>query len=1042
MKKRIFSIVTAVLMMCTVICYVSPVKTHAASQADALVDIAKSQLGVKERSSGSDDIKYNDWYYGRRVSNSYSGQYAWCAAFVSWCANQAGIPQSIIPKTAGTTNMKDLLIRQGGTAHLRTSGYHPVHGDIIFFGANAGTHVGIVDYTSGNTIYYIDGNNTQTNPHGVHYSSRTFSRTDVWGFVTPNYSGSSSPSARPTNPTIQTSQYWFDLQDTIEVTAHADGATSYFMSFYKDNHLLYQQGVSGGTFRIPASRHGQGKYSAYFSCSNGAGTVDTKWIDFSVVGAPAYSDVHVSKSIYGINDTVELWVDSICSKYSVIGIDNNTMGKRIITERTSNDHFRIAAKSLGYGRYSAYFSVANGSGSIDTKRVYFEITKPAKPTRPTAQTSQYWYDLKDTIEVTVHADGATNYYMSMFKDDKPIYQQGVNSGKFRLPASKHGKGRYSAYFSCSNSGGTIDTEWINFEVVGAPAYKGVHVSKSIYDLSDTVEIWVDSVCAKSSVISVFNSATGKKLLTEKTSNDKFKISAKRLGYGTYSAYFTVVNGSGSTDTKWINFEIAQPVSQIKPAKPANPVMSNNQNWYDLNETIKLSAHADGADSYYMSVFKDDKQIYGQKVSDGAFSFNASKYGVGKYSAYCSCTNSSGTVDTKWINFSVVGIPMCKEFTVSKVKYSLSDIIELSVDASYAKTVTLVVSDTSTGKRVLTKTIKGSNTTVPAKDLGAGSYQAYLTLTNGSGSTETGRAAFDVVKQSSEKATQNITGASQFEKTIDDVPFSLGAKAKGRLTYQSGNTKVVTVSSSGFVTIKGVGTADIIIKAAETDQYQSASKTVTIIVKDRPQNSDDSNGSMDDMGNDNDGDNDNDDEDLVLDEGLAIVGPSAFRKVYGAEPFYLNAAVSGSGKLYYETENSQVVHVDNNGLVTLNGTGKTWIVVTAVNEETGRETVKKVAITIVPERASITRVSALKNGKLKVVWGRDTKATGYQVVAARNSKFTTGKKTALISRSSTTSKTFTGLKKKANYYIKVRGYKQTNGTRLYGAYSRIVRMKVR
>lgn len=153
-----------------------------------LLDVAKSQLGIKERSSDSDDIKYNDWYYGRQVNNNGdSGKYAWCAVFVSWCAEQAGIDTSVIPRHYNTTSMKNLLLDNGGMLQLKGNGYKPVKGDIIFFGSNASQHIGIVDYTSGNTVYYIDGNNTQTNPHGVHYSSCSLSKGSLYGFVTPKY---------------------------------------------------------------------------------------------------------------------------------------------------------------------------------------------------------------------------------------------------------------------------------------------------------------------------------------------------------------------------------------------------------------------------------------------------------------------------------------------------------------------------------------------------------------------------------------------------------------------------------------------------------------------------------------------------------------------------------------------------------------------------------------------------------------------------------------------------------------------------------------
>ena len=157
------------------------------NQAAALVAKAKSQIGTKERSAGSDDIIYNDWYYRRRVNNN-SGFYPWCATFVSWCANEVGILDSVIPKENGTTRMKDKLIENRKEAlHLKGSGYHPVAGDIIFFGSNASQHVGIVEYSSGNTVYYIDGNNVSTTPHGVHASSCSLSYSNLYGFVTPNY---------------------------------------------------------------------------------------------------------------------------------------------------------------------------------------------------------------------------------------------------------------------------------------------------------------------------------------------------------------------------------------------------------------------------------------------------------------------------------------------------------------------------------------------------------------------------------------------------------------------------------------------------------------------------------------------------------------------------------------------------------------------------------------------------------------------------------------------------------------------------------------
>ena len=80
-----------------------------------------------------------------------------------------------------------------------------------------------------------------------------------------------------------------------------------------------------------------------------------------------------------------------------------------------------------------------------------------------------------------------------------------------------------------------------------------------------------------------------------------------------------------------------------------------------------------------------------------------------------------------------------------------------------------------------------------------------------------------------KASQTIT-ANSFTKTYGNKPFSLGAKAKTKLTYKSSNTKVATVSSTGRVTLKGPGKATITITAAATSQYNAATKKITITVK--------------------------------------------------------------------------------------------------------------------------------------------------------------------------------------------------------------------
>lgn len=136
------------------------------SAANNLVNYALSQVGVGDR-KGNNVVKYNTWYYGNSVAGP--GR-AWCAAFVSYCANQTGLLNTSIPKhcscPAGVNwfkNQRKFYKSQyyGGT-------YTPKKGDIVYYTSNGSisSHVGIITGTPINgylqvvegNVYCSDGN--------------------------------------------------------------------------------------------------------------------------------------------------------------------------------------------------------------------------------------------------------------------------------------------------------------------------------------------------------------------------------------------------------------------------------------------------------------------------------------------------------------------------------------------------------------------------------------------------------------------------------------------------------------------------------------------------------------------------------------------------------------------------------------------------------------------------------------------------------------------------------------------------------------------
>ena len=80
--------------------------------------------------------------------------------------------------------------------------------------------------------------------------------------------------------------------------------------------------------------------------------------------------------------------------------------------------------------------------------------------------------------------------------------------------------------------------------------------------------------------------------------------------------------------------------------------------------------------------------------------------------------------------------------------------------------------------------------------------------------------------------QVITASNKTVRVKKTVKLGAKTSGDGALTYASSNTAVATVSAKGVITGKKAGTAKITIKAAETDAYKQAVKTVKVTVKKR------------------------------------------------------------------------------------------------------------------------------------------------------------------------------------------------------------------
>ena len=149
--------------------------------AGQVLKIARAELGVREQPAGSNQVKYNSWYYGKEVSGS---AYPWCMVFVQWVFAQAGEP--IGYKTASCTLLMNWAKQQG---RWLTSDYRP--GDVLIFdfgGDGQPDHTGILEEIRKDVLICIEGNtSTSSDDNGGAVMRRMRAPGQVLGAYRPAY---------------------------------------------------------------------------------------------------------------------------------------------------------------------------------------------------------------------------------------------------------------------------------------------------------------------------------------------------------------------------------------------------------------------------------------------------------------------------------------------------------------------------------------------------------------------------------------------------------------------------------------------------------------------------------------------------------------------------------------------------------------------------------------------------------------------------------------------------------------------------------------
>lgn len=177
MRSIILRRIVLLLLLCLCLVQVAmPVRAdfentyvNTGDQRADLIGVALTQVGYREGSGGY--TKYGDWY-GAPYTD-------WCGMFVSWCANQAGIPTSVLKRngfaSASAFNIPSFSIGD------KT----PRAGDLFF--KTDGSHTGIVYYVEGDYFFTLEGNTDEYSYNGVGVFIRKRSLYDNYYFGEPPY---------------------------------------------------------------------------------------------------------------------------------------------------------------------------------------------------------------------------------------------------------------------------------------------------------------------------------------------------------------------------------------------------------------------------------------------------------------------------------------------------------------------------------------------------------------------------------------------------------------------------------------------------------------------------------------------------------------------------------------------------------------------------------------------------------------------------------------------------------------------------------------
>ncbi|GAB4242814.1 MAG: hypothetical protein Tsb0034_20440 [Ekhidna sp.] len=164
-----------VYLLCFFVCCSALSQNHLSSKRAKLQQVYTGQIGVKEQ-GGANRGKQVEQYL---AAVGFAPGYAWCAAFVSWCYQQANVEHPRSAWVPSYARVQHLIYKRGEFINRM-----PQAGDVFmiwFDRLNRPAHIGFVDEWQNQWVITVEGNtddNGSREGDGV-YKKRRLQR-QVW----------------------------------------------------------------------------------------------------------------------------------------------------------------------------------------------------------------------------------------------------------------------------------------------------------------------------------------------------------------------------------------------------------------------------------------------------------------------------------------------------------------------------------------------------------------------------------------------------------------------------------------------------------------------------------------------------------------------------------------------------------------------------------------------------------------------------------------------------------------------------------------------